>query len=581
MTGQRVAQTSVVGITTGCFGGVRAGLLVLACLQAGPAALGADGKPTFARDIAPLLYRHCAPCHRPGEAGPFSLLTLADARKHAADIVEVTAARRMPPWLPDEGVEVFPEARRLTATEIELLKTWVASGTPEGDPADLPPPPQFTPGWQLGTPDLVVTFPKPFELGADGADVFRILVAPLAVTSNRHVRTIEFRPGNRAVHHARLVLDTTGKARKRDGKDGQPGFPGKMLPGQDPPGFLLAWAPGRAPLAGNDGLSWPLQPGTDLIVGLHLQRTGKKELVQPTVGFHFTDRPPTNTPVIVGLDAMSLDIEPGATNYAVESSLTLPVASDLLSALPHAHYLGKEFVFRTTEPGGQPVTRLHIRDWDFNWQLDYRYGPAISLAAGTRLDFRWTFDNSATNPRNPSRPPRRVLDGWETTEEMAQLWLQLLPGDEAGGIALQRAFDSSYREQSVAFFRERIRRNAKNAVAHFDLGKTLLELNRVDEAFEPLATADELQPNDAEFLHHLGLYFLRQKQFAAARDTLERALAADRTFFRSQLLLAQIALAQEEPAEAAARFRQTLELDPGNADAQKGLKSLEARANGR
>lgn len=556
-------------------------VLLLACAGLGftRTTIAAGSPPTFNRDIAPLLHRHCAPCHRPGEAGPFPLLTFAEARKHATDLVNVTASRRMPPWLPDEGAEVFPEARRLSAAEIERLRAWVEAGTPEGRPEDLPPPPKFTPGWQLGPPDLMVTFPTPYELAAEGADVFRNLVAPLPVTSNRFVRTIEFRPGNRSVHHARLVLDTAGKARRKDGADGQPGFPGPMLPGQDPPGFMLAWAPGRAPSPGYDGLSWPLNPGTDLIVGLHLQRTGKRELVQPTIGFYFADRPPTNTPVIMGLDAMSLDIPPGATNYAVDCSLTLPVAADLLTALPHAHYLGKEMIFRSTAPGSPPVTRLHIRDWDFNWQLDYRYGPPVPLAAGTRLDFRWTFDNSAANPRNPSRPPRRVLDGWQTAEEMAQLWLQLLPRDAAGGTALKRAFDDSYRLQGIAFFQEKIRRNPTNAVAHFDLGRSLLELNRLDEAFEHLATADELQPGDAEFIHYLGTYFVRRNQLAAARDTLERALAANPRFHLSHLVLGQIALAQGELDEAESRFRTVLDLDPGDPEARAALESVAARRN--
>jgi hypothetical protein len=216
---------------------VRAALLAFALLGTNQSALGAQDAPTFSRNIAPLLHRHCAPCHRAGEAGPFPLLKFADARKHAADIVEVTASRRMPPWLPDEGTEVFPDARQLTASEIALLRIWVQAGIPEGKPADLPPPPQFTPGWQLGRPDLVVTFPTPYELEADGADVFRILVTPVPITSNQFVRTVEFRPGNRSVHHARMVFDTSGKARKRDRQDGQPGFPGQNAAGSGSSGL--------------------------------------------------------------------------------------------------------------------------------------------------------------------------------------------------------------------------------------------------------------------------------------------------------------------------------------------------------
>lgn len=170
-----------------------------------------------------------------------------------------------------------------------------------------------------------------------------------------------------------------------------------------------------------------------------------------------------------------------------------------------------------------------------------------------------------------------MLDGWQTTEEMAQLWLQLLPRDAAGGAALKRAFDDSYRLQGIAFFEETISRNPTNAVAHFDLGKSLLELNRLDEAFEHLATADELQPGDAEFIHYLDTYFARRNQLAAARDNLERALGANPRFHLSHLLLGQIALAQGEPDEPESRFRKVLDLDPGNPDAQAGLETIAAR----
>lgn len=427
----------------------------------------------------------------------------------------------------------------------------------------------------------MVTLPIAYELGPDGKDVYRNFVIPVPLTSNRFVRTVEFRPDSPAIHHARLLIDPLGEARKREGKEGEPGFRGTMPPGADPQGFVVAWAPGRLPSRGDDGLSWVLEPGTDLIANLHLQRTGKRERVQPKIGFYFTEMPPTNTPVIIGLDAMVLDIGPGITNYSVERSFTLPADAELLSVLPHAHYLGKEIVFTTTAPGGATATRLQIRDWDFNWQRDYRYVQPVHLIAGTRLGFRCSFDNSTNNLRNPSRPPRLVRDGLQTTDEMAQLWLQLLPRNAADRDSILRAFDESYTQESLAFFRDRLRRSPESGVAHFNLGKCLLDLGQMEEAFEHLATAEELRPNHVGTQHALGSYYFRLGKLAAARDALDRSLALDPGYFRSHLLLGLIAMAQGELDEAETHFHRVLQLIPNHAEARQRLGEVAARRKAR
>src|SRR6266700_7012692 len=111
---------------------------------------------TFSKHIAPILFRHCAPCHRPGEAAPFSLLTYGDARRHGTLFVQVTRQRYMPPWLPEPGHGDFAGSLRLSDDQIGMLARWVRGGMAEGDPADLPRAPRFTEGWQLGIPDLIV-----------------------------------------------------------------------------------------------------------------------------------------------------------------------------------------------------------------------------------------------------------------------------------------------------------------------------------------------------------------------------------------------------------------------------------------
>ncbi|MBI3473354.1 MAG: hypothetical protein HY013_18520, partial [Candidatus Solibacter usitatus] len=182
------------------------------------------GQIIFNRHVAPLLFEYCAPCHRPGEAAPFPLLTYRDARQHAQQIVKATRSRYMPPWLPEPGHGEFAGARRLGDDQVRLLEQWVEQGAAEGPAADLPPAPRFTEGWQLGTPDLVVRMPRPYLLAAQGGDVFRNFVAPVPLTETRYVRAVEIRPGNkRVVHHANILIDRKQSSRRRDEQDGEVG----------------------------------------------------------------------------------------------------------------------------------------------------------------------------------------------------------------------------------------------------------------------------------------------------------------------------------------------------------------------
>jgi thiol-disulfide isomerase/thioredoxin len=182
-------------------------------------------KITFAQDVAPILWKHCARCHRPGEVAPFSLLTYRDAARRADFIRDVTALGRMPPWKPHAGVGVFLDAARLSTSEVETLRLWCESGCPPGDQGLLAPLPEFKGGWPLGRPDLVLTMPEPYVVPASGPDIYRSFSIPFPLDRDVAICGVDFWPGNRrVVHHSRLHLDTTGDARRREFLDHEPGF---------------------------------------------------------------------------------------------------------------------------------------------------------------------------------------------------------------------------------------------------------------------------------------------------------------------------------------------------------------------
>ena len=274
--------------------------------------------PTFSKDIAPILFEQCAPCHRPGQPAPFSLLSFADAGPRADDIAEVTRDRHMPPWLPEPGHGEFIGERRLQPAAIEVIQRWVREGAAEGNPADLPRAPVWPDGWQLGQPDLVVT-PREYIVRPGDRDVFRNLVLPVSLPSHRFVRAIEFRPGTASlVHHAVISIDRTRAARRRDGVDGQPGYDGMITQGaQNPDGHFLGWTPGRGPIVAPAGMPWRLDAGSDLIVQLHLLPQKTPQTVRPSVGLFFSDTPPRHVPMMIKLGSKAIAIPAGERRYEI------------------------------------------------------------------------------------------------------------------------------------------------------------------------------------------------------------------------------------------------------------------------
>ncbi|MBI2072684.1 MAG: hypothetical protein HYT81_06565 [Gemmatimonadetes bacterium] len=509
-------------------------LLVLAAARAAPPAAAAQrAQPTFAKDIAPILYRQCLGCHRPDGSAPFSLLSYQDARDRAAPIAAAVEARRMPPWLPERGAVRFANERRLTGQEIALIRRWVEAGAPEGDKAALPPAPEFPDGWQLGEPDLVVELPA-YRVPRHGTDVYRNLVVPLPIGETRYVGAVEMRPGNaRVVHHARLMVDTTASSREMDAQDAEPGFDGMdvMSHAMTPGGFFLGWTPGKVPTRGADDMAWPIEPGTDLVLQLHLRPNGQLEVVRPLMGFHFAARSPARRPTLVLFNWKAIDIPPGKKDYVVADSYTLPVDVQVLGVYPHAHYLATVMDAFAEFPDGSERRLLRIKDWDFNWQDEYRYEEPILIPKGSTLTMRYVYDNSAGNPQNPNRPPKRVTYGPNSTDEMGDLILQVLPRTAEDRALLERDLAWKYAAQDAGWFADRelargsllaLRGDYAQALDHF---RAALD-NRADaRAHAALAGALAVQGEFPQALLHARAALQLQPEDALGLAAMARILA--------------------------------------------------------
>jgi len=525
--------------------------------------------PTFNHDIAPIMFRSCAACHRPGEAAPFSLLTYSDAKKHARQVAEVVRARSMPPWLPEPQPLKFADEMRLTDAEIDLIQRWVEQGAVEGNAADLPPQPKFVEGWRLGEPDLVLKAEKPFILPPEGTDTYWNFIFRIPIQQTRWVKAVEIRPGDkRFVHHANILVDRTGSLRQREAEPGA-GFGGMEIRIEsqvfDPDSHLLFWKPGTVPYVEPDGMALRLDKGTDLVLNTHLQPSGKPEVIQPSIGLYFTSHAATKLPMLLQLENdAKLDIPPGRSDFAVSDDFTLPVDVDLLAIYPHAHYLGNDIQALATLPDGKKETLIHIPHWNLNWQAVYRYAEPVRLPKGTTVSLRYVYDNSENNPLNPNHPPVRVVGGNKSTDEMCHLWLQVLPVN----------FDPRTDPRMIlqqALARHNIEKNPGDFEAHYNLASMLQANDKLEDAVKEYEEAVRLRPDDAAANNALGAALVADGQPRPATALFRIALENRPDYFDAHYNFA-IALTQMgEMDQAVAEFEAALKLQPDDAGAEANL----------
>jgi tetratricopeptide (TPR) repeat protein/mono/diheme cytochrome c family protein len=563
---------------------------------------------TFTKHIAPIVFARCASCHRPGGGAPFNLLTYDDVRPRATQIAALTAARVMPPWKPEPGFGDFAGARRLDESEIAAIRRWVEQGAVRGEPADMPSAPAWPGDWQLGTPDLVVTMPEAYVLPNGGADVFRSFVIRVPLARGRYVRGLEFRPGNpHAVHHANLKIDRTASSRRLDDSDALPGFDGGA--GRDarfPDGYFLGWTPGQQSRLADEGL-WRLDPGTDIVVELHMMPTDHAETVQASVGLFLTDTPPSRRPYVLRLGRQNIDIPAGEPAHVVTDEYVLPVAVDVLSVQPHAHNLAREIKSWAELPDGSTRPLIWIAQWDFRWQDVYRYVDPVALPSGTVLRMRYTYDNSGGNSRNPHRPPRRVTFGQTTSSEMGDLWIQVVTRGGGDRAALDRDFVPKMLREDIAGVEKMLettpddpklhadlafcyiadgrladaiahldaarRLEPRSANAHYELGTALLQARRLDEAADRFTEAVRLAPMFSEAHNNLGAVRFLQGRTELAIRSYEEALRHGSNNAEAHYNLGRALAARRDAPEAIRHYRRALEIRPDDAGIHASLGS--------
>ena len=495
---------------------------------------------TFTTDVAPIIFEQCTGCHRPDGPGPFTLLTYRDVRQRAVQIAQVTKSRIMPPWKPEPGYGSFVGARRLSNVQIEIIQQWVVDGTPEGDPTDLPPSPTWNGRWLIGQPDLVLRLPE-FELPANGPDLFRNFVVPVPVNERRFVRGLELQPGSSRVHHANIRLDYTPASRELDEADPKAGYEG-LIPRSAgyPDGHFLGWTPGQMPPLAPRGLAWRLDPGSDLVVQLHLEPSNKPDLVTPAIGIFFTNDPPGRTPAMLRLGEQGIDIRPGESQYVITDSYVLPVDVEVHAVQPHAHNRAREVKGWVTFPDGRRRWLIYISRWDFHWQDVYRYEQPFWIPRGSTLSMEYTYDNSADNPRNPDRPPLRVRWGQSSADEMGDLWLQVLTRNADDLARLNRDFRRKVVAEDIIGYEVMLESETSDSALHDDVALLYMELGQPTQAAHHFAAALRLRPDSA-----------------TARFNLGTALSA-----------------AGKIDEALARYRDALQIDPGYTVAHNNLGNL-------
>ena len=522
--------------------------------------------------IAPLLYAHCTTCHHIGGSGPFSLMTLADAKRYMSVIEPAVTTRYMPPWLPVPGHGDFADSRRLTDDQIALVQAWAKAGMPEGEGPE-PVAPLYSSDWQLGPPDLVLETETPTEVPATGTDVFTNVILPYTGKGTQWVRAIEIKPGSpRIVHHANVILDRTGSLRRDHPTEWRKGIPGMDInvdsgDSFDPDSHFLFWKPDSTALVEPKGMPWRLDEGNDLVLNLHLKPSGKAESTKVRIGLYFTPEAATKQPILVQLEHDgALDIPAGDKNFVIEDSLKLPVAAEVLGIYPHAHYLAKRMEAWVILPNGERRWLILIDDWDIDRQSVYRLAKPLPLAAGSVVHMRYTYDNSAGNVRNPHSPPVEVKAGNRSEDEMGHFWIQLLPLPNTTHTEAQ-----ARAELDRAWMESVLRKSPRDQIALYNLASLDLADGNAKAAQGLYRRALAEKPTNARTLTALGSAMEADGDWQGAQAEFRAARANDYKYADATFDLGSLDLQHGELTEAEGMFRAFLVAQPDDAAGHAGL----------
>jgi hypothetical protein len=370
---------------------------------------GSKSTPTFSKDVAPILFKNCSGCHRPGEIAPMSLLSYKETRPWAKAIREKVATREMPPWHPDPKYGTWENDRRLSQKEIDTIVGWVDGGAPEGNAKDLPAQPKYASGWQIGEPDIIFHMPTEFTVPAEGSVPYQHFTVPTGFKEDRYIQALEARAGNLSVVH-HIVMYVREPGQPAAGPRGQRKF-------NIGDGILGALSPGMTPFIAKPGEAKLIKAGSQLVFQMHYTPNGTAAKDKSMVGLIFAKKPVDKIIHTKAAFDVQFVIPPGATNHEVKAEYEFEQDSHIISLMPHMHLRGKDIVYRAIYPDGRSEILLSVPRYNFNWQVYYYPTKPLAVPRGTRIEAVAHYDNSTNNKMNPD-PTRAVRFGEQTWDEM-------------------------------------------------------------------------------------------------------------------------------------------------------------------
>lgn len=379
--------------------------------------------PTFAKDVAPILYKRCVSCHSDSKIAPFSLVGYDNAKRYAQTISVVTKSNFMPPWKAKADYGEFKDPQALTTGEKQILKRWAESGGQPGNLNEAPEPPKVVPGWRLGTPDKIVEQDLPTAIPAEGRDFFRDYLIDPKIDKPTWVRAIDFLPKHQGtVHHIipqLITKDEAEKLRKIKYDFADHSWKQKSVSKIEKYNMLGFWSTGQPPIVAPENIAFLIKPGDCFLLDIHYKPKGKPEMEQPQVALYFQKQAPKDELSVEIYGTEDIYIQPGETNarfYAIGP----PSKNDVTihAIWPHMHYLGKTFKAWVKVPGSYAKPLIAIDDWDPEWQLLYYLKEPMFVPKGSQVYVTGTFDNSRHNPRNPNSPPKVIEAGESSRDEM-------------------------------------------------------------------------------------------------------------------------------------------------------------------
>ncbi len=413
-------------------------LLVLSVCYFGSNSYGQT--PTWAENIAPILYKNCATCHNSNGVAPFALLTYDEAYRNRSGIKAAVVSKNMPPWPPDPNYRHLANERILSNADINAITAWANGNAPQGNPANAPTPPTFAAGTSISAPNLVLTIPT-YNINTTN-DLYRCFVLPSSLLADRFITEVEVIPGNRkVVHHVLAYQDTSSIPAQLDAADPGPGYTNYGGTGSNNSQLVTGWVPGQGPVKFPKGMGIRLTAGANLILQVHYpggvvnQKDSTKIIIKfAPVGS--ANRELFNRPILAHVAPYLINgplAIPANQTKSFTERLLIPRDGSFLSIAPHMHLIGRRTKVYGLMPNGDTLRLINIPDWDFNWQGAYGFRNVLKFPVGMTLVAESFYDNTPNNPYNPSSPPKLVTLGESTTDEMMLTYFTFMAyqsGDE-------------------------------------------------------------------------------------------------------------------------------------------------------